>query len=93
MARLVRKYVSTNYWLSVLQRVVIVTVPASVGEDMAALLGGIAQLARGQAIVLERLSFLEKIVGTVQFDMTWVRDDVKSVHEAMDRFADFACDF
>lgn len=70
-----------------------VAVPTSGGEDMAALLGGIAQLARGQAIVLERLSFLEKIVGTVQFDMTWVRDDMKSVHQAMDRFADFVSDF
>ena len=70
-----------------------VAVPASGGEDMAALLGGIAQLARGQALLLDRLSCLERIVGTVQFDMTWVRDDTKSVHEAMDRFADFVCDF
>lgn len=69
-----------------------IAVPVGSNEDMAALLGGIAQLARGQAILLERLSFLDKIVGTVQFDMTWVRDDMQSVHQAMDRFADYVCD-
>jgi hypothetical protein len=40
-------------------------------EDMAALFGAIATFARGQAIVIEKLEFLEKAVGTVQFDMTW----------------------
>ena len=67
--------------------------PTSGEDDLPTLVAGIAALSRGQAIVLEKLTFLEKIVGTVQFDMTWVCDDVKSVHEAMDRFADFACDF
>jgi hypothetical protein len=69
-----------------------VAVQVGGGEDMAALLGGIAQLARGMGIMLERISFLEQMVGTVQFDMTWVRDDVKGVHEAMNRFGDYVCD-
>jgi hypothetical protein len=65
---------------------------ASWGEDLATLLSGIAALARGQGMLLDRLSLLEQLVGTVQFDMTWVRDDMLSVHEAMDRFGDFVCD-
>ena len=69
-----------------------IAVPVGASEDLAALLGGIAQLARGQAIVLEKMSFLEKLVGTVQFDMIRVRDDMTSVHQAVDRFADYVCD-
>ena len=66
--------------------------PADVVSDLPTLLAGIAGLARGQGIVVERLSYLEKVMGTVQFDMTWVRDDIKSVHQAMDRFGDYVCD-
>ena len=69
-----------------------IAVPVGGSEDLAALLGGIAQLARGQAIILEKMSFLEKFVGIVQFDMIRVRDDMTSVHQAMDRFADYVCD-
>jgi hypothetical protein len=69
-----------------------VPVTATGCDDLSTLLSGIAALARGQGIVLEKLSFLEKIVGTVQSDMTWVRDDMKAVHDAMDRFGDFVCD-
>lgn len=57
-------------------------------EDMAALFGAIATFARGQAIVIEKLEFLEKAVGTVQFDMTWVRDDMKAVHQVVEKMAD-----
>ena len=67
-------------------------VHTSGAEDIATVFSGIAALARGQDIVVEKLSFLEKIVGTLQFDMTWVRDDMKSVHQAMDRFADYVGD-
>ena len=67
-------------------------VPANGIDDVPTLIAGVAALARGQAIVLAKLSFLEQIVGTVQFDMTWVRDDMKSVHMSMDRFADYVCD-
>ena len=67
-------------------------VPVNAGNDLPTLLSAIAALARGQAIVLEKLSFLEMIVGTVQFDMMWVRDDIKLVHQAMDRFGDYVCD-
>ena len=66
--------------------------PGIGGYDATTLLEGIAALARGQGIVIEKLGFLEMLVGTVQFDMTWVRDDMKSVHQAMDRFADYVCD-
>lgn len=61
-------------------------------ENLATLLSGIAALARGQGMLMEKLSDLEKIVGTVQFDMMWVHDDMESVHQAMDRFADYVCD-
>ena len=74
------------------QEITTMAVPTSSHDDLATVFSGIAALARGQAIVLEKLTFLEKIVGTVQFDMTWVRDDMKSVHQAMDRFADYVCD-
>jgi hypothetical protein len=69
-----------------------VPVPVCGGDDLTTLLAGIAGLARGQGILLEKLMFLEKSMGTVQFDMTWVRDDMKAVHQDMERFGDFVCD-
>lgn len=69
-----------------------IPIPVGGGEDLATLLSGIAALARGQGIMMEKMSFLENIVGTVQFDMTFVRDDMAGVHEAMERFGDFVGD-
>jgi hypothetical protein len=61
---------------------------ASGSGDMATLFAAIATFARGQAIVTEKLEFLEKAVGTVQFDMTWVRDDMKVVHQVVEKMVD-----
>lgn len=66
--------------------------PTSGEDDLPTLVAGIAALSRGQAIVLEKLTFLEKIVGTVQFDMTWVRDDMKSVQQVMERIGSHVSD-
>jgi hypothetical protein len=52
--------------------------------DIATLYSAIATFSRGQALMIEKMTLLEKIVGTVQFDMTWVRDDMKAV---MERFS------
>lgn len=52
--------------------------------DIATLYAAIATFSRGQAIMIEKMTLLEKIVGTVQFNMTWVRDDMKAV---MERFS------
>lgn len=66
--------------------------PVHVGDDPHALSAGIEALSRGQAILIEKITFLEKIVGTVQFDMTWVRDDMKLVNQAMGKFGSEVCD-
>ena len=65
---------------------------ASEGADMGTLFAAIATFARGQSILTEKVTLLEKVVGTVQFDMTWVRDDMKAVHQVMERIADNICD-
>ena len=67
-------------------------VAASEGADTGTLFSAIATFARGQAIVIEKLTLLEKVVGHVEFDMTWVRDDMKAVHEVMERIAGNVCD-
>ena len=64
----------------------IIALPTLEGGDTTSVIGGIAALSRGQAILMEKMTFLEKIVGTVQFDMTWVRDDMKSVQQTMLKF-------
>lgn len=56
--------------------------------DITTLIAAVAEFSRGQAVVIEKLTLLEKVVGTVQFDMTWVRDDMKAVNDAMSRIAD-----
>ena len=66
-------------------------VAASEGADIETLFAAIATFSRGQSIVIEKLALLEKVVGTVQFDMTWVRDDMKSVHQVMERIAGHVC--
>ena len=66
---------------------------AATGEgDMGTLFAAIASYSRGQAILIDRLALLERAVGTVQFDMTWVRDDMKAAREALDRMAEHECD-
>jgi hypothetical protein len=52
----------------------------------------IATFARGQAIMMERMSSLERVVGSLQFDMTGVRDDMEAVRKAMDKLAGQVCD-
>lgn len=69
-----------------------VAVPTIMGDGLASLNAAIATFSKGQAIVVEKLSLLEKIVGTVQFDMTWVRDDMKGVHHAMEKMSNHVCD-
>lgn len=61
-------------------------------EDMPTLIAAIAALSRGQAIVVEKLTLLEKVVGTLQLEMNSVRDDMKVVHQVMGRVADHVCD-
>jgi hypothetical protein len=60
--------------------------------DMGTLYAAIATISRGQGILIEKMTMLERAVGTVQFDLTWVRDDVKAVHQVMDRIAECFCD-
>ena len=67
-------------------------VAGSEGGDIETLLSAILTFSRGQAIVIEKLALLERVVGTVQFDMTWVRDDMKAVHQVMERLAEDMCD-
>ena len=67
-------------------------VAASGDGDLGTLFAAIATFSRGQSILIEKLTLLEKVVGTVQFDMTWVRDDMKAVHQVMERIAGNVCD-
>ena len=67
-------------------------VPTGLGEGLSHLNAAIAALSKGQAIMVEKLTLLEKIVGTVQFDMTWVRDDMKGVHHVMEEMSNHVCD-
>jgi hypothetical protein len=60
--------------------------------DLATLYAAIATFSRGQAILIEKMTKLERAVQTVQFDMTWVRDDMKAVHQVMERIAECFCD-
>jgi hypothetical protein len=60
--------------------------------DVATLFSVVATFSRGQAMLFEKIAQLERTVGTVQFDMTWVRDDMKAVHQVMERIAEDVCD-
>jgi hypothetical protein len=64
----------------------------SEGIDVATLFAAVATFSRGQAILIEKIAQLERTVGTVQFDMTWVRDDMKAVHQVMERITEDVCD-
>ena len=64
----------------------IIALPLDIGQDTSTVTGGIAALCRGQGILMEKMTYLEKIVGTVQFDMTWVRDDMKLVQQVMEKY-------
>ena len=65
---------------------------AAVGEDMGeplkSLQSSIAAMNAVQTRILEKLAAMEKQVLTVQFDMTWVRDGMKGVHNVMENIAD-----
>ena len=65
---------------------------STVEGDIGTLYAAIATFARGQDIVVEKLTLLEKVVGTVQFDMTWVRDDIKAMHQAMETIVEQVSD-
>ena len=69
-----------------------VAVPTIMGDGLAALNAALAAFSKSQAIVVEKLALLEKAVGTVTFDMTWVRDDLKGVHHAMEKMSNHVCD-
>jgi hypothetical protein len=56
-------------------------------DDITTLIAAVAAFSREQNVVIEKLDFLEKIVGTVQFDMINVRDDMKAVNVALERIA------
>jgi hypothetical protein len=60
-------------------------------DDITTLIAAVAAFSREQTVVIEKLDFLEKIVGTVQFDMINVRDDMKAVNVAMERIAGHVC--
>ena len=46
---------------------------------MSTLIATIAALTRGHAIWVEKLTLLEKVVDTVQVNMTWVCDNMKEL--------------
>lgn len=62
------------------------------GDAMAAMNVAIASIAKTQAIMIEKLTLMERAVATVQFDMMWLRDDLKEVHNVMDNIAGHVCD-
>ena len=51
----------------------------------ATMVASIASIVASQGTVVEKLNSLEKAVVTVQFEMTWVRDDMKGVHTIMEK--------
>ena len=65
---------------------------ASEEGDMHTLIAAIAALSRGQAVVTDKLALLEKLVGAGQIDIAWVREDMKCVHQDIERVFDQVCD-
>lgn len=57
-------------------------------EDMRTVIAAIAALSRGQAMVVDKLTQLEK----VQIDVQFICDDMKFVHEDIERVFDQVCD-
>lgn len=51
-----------------------------------------ATMAISHATVIEKLKSLENAVATHQIDMTWVRDDMKAVHNAMEKLSEHVPD-
>lgn len=62
------------------------------GDGIAALHAAIASIGATQAIVIDKLTLLERAVATVQFDMMWVRDEMKVVHNVMKKIAEHVSD-
>ena len=61
------------------------------GEGLTTMIAAIEAIGATQATVIEKLNVLERALATVQFDMTWVRDDIKGVHNVMENIADQVC--
>jgi hypothetical protein len=68
------------------------TVGVDMGEPLKSLQTSIAAINAVQTRILEKLATMEKQVLTVQFDMTWVRDDMKGVHNVMENIAEGLCE-
>ena len=64
-----------------------IIVTDDMGEGLTTMNAAIAALGAAHAIIVEKLTSLENAVVTVQFDMTFVRDDMTGVHNAMDHIA------
>lgn len=58
------------------------------GEGLTALMDAIAAINATQITVIEKLTMLERAIGTVQFDMTYVRDDMKGVQNVVENIAE-----
>ena len=45
-----------------------------------------------QATIVEKLAVIGRAIGTVQFDLTWVRDDVRGLQNGMQKLAESVCE-
>lgn len=64
----------------------------NMGKAMKTLQASIEAINVVQAVVKDKLASLEKVVLTVQFDMTWVRGDMRGVHNVMEKLVDHVCE-
>lgn len=64
-----------------------IEVPDDMGKAMKSLQASIEAINAVQAVIIEKLASLEKVILTVQLDMTWVRDDMSGVHNVMEKLA------
>jgi len=58
-------------------------------EPLEHMKGAIAAMHGTQFVILEKLSALEKLVSCVQEDTTWLRGDVRVVHEVVEKLSDY----
>ena len=58
-------------------------------DSLEAIKGSIAALDGTHNVMADRLASLEKVVTSVREDMTWVKDDVRVVHEILEKLADY----
>lgn len=66
--------------------------PGNSPDAMRSIVASIAAMDAVQATIVEKLATIERAIGTVQFDMSWVRDDVRGVHTAMEKLAKNVCE-